>query len=418
MKPPSEATYDDVDALKVACVQHAATHLYSVITKRSNYKMSVILLHRGKFDTRVITKIRLQDECHIAASRKSDTRDDRHDLKEAAHPSHRKMTNNVKERVRTLSVIGVAPAQIMTLIRSEPSGKHRALTRFVFTSTKAVKFILIFGMVLTIDCKTNRFHMPLHIVSFACTRATFTSAIAYLSAEIIENYKMMQAGMEDKLQKKLVQIQTEWMDIQLRAVQYMQYKTYFVGAYVDKMLHFDSSSSSDVQGAHLTLKQCVQVRTSDMMIVVERLLQFLADQYKTSILPFHSRKSHTILFIGTCSMTKYVELPTSIQSNLMLWTRLEVKEVARHVALVALIKIHLQFTINKEHAGRKLRPQPDPRFEILMILSSMITLYNNCAANQSLPMSAVHKWLIRCCSRCACHKLPVNIVNVLRTKRL
>lgn len=33
--------------------------------------------------------------------------------------------------------------------------------------------------------------------------------------------RMMQAGMEDKLQKKLVQIQTEWMDIQLRAVQYV-----------------------------------------------------------------------------------------------------------------------------------------------------------------------------------------------------
>ncbi len=44
--------------------------------------------------------------------------------REAAHASHRKMTNDVKERVRTLSAASVAPAQILTLIRSEPSGEH------------------------------------------------------------------------------------------------------------------------------------------------------------------------------------------------------------------------------------------------------------------------------------------------------
>ncbi len=51
MNPPPEATYDDVDALKVACRQHAAAHLYSVTTKRSDYKMGVLLLHCGKFGT-------------------------------------------------------------------------------------------------------------------------------------------------------------------------------------------------------------------------------------------------------------------------------------------------------------------------------------------------------------------------------
>jgi len=43
---------------------------------------------------------------------------------EVAHSSHRKMTNDVKERVHTLSAAGVALAQILTLIRSEPSGEH------------------------------------------------------------------------------------------------------------------------------------------------------------------------------------------------------------------------------------------------------------------------------------------------------
>jgi hypothetical protein len=60
----------------------------------------------------------------------------------------------------------------------------------------------------------------------------------------------------------------------------MQYKTYFVGAYVDKVPHFESSSSSRVEGAHLALKQRLQVSIGDMKIVVERVLQFLADQYQ------------------------------------------------------------------------------------------------------------------------------------------
>ncbi len=157
--------------------------------------------------------------------------------REATHPSHRKMTNDVKEHIRTLSVASVAPAQILTLIRSEPSSEHviardvynlkrqhrieqldgrmpmesllsslikldvpnthcvdanGRLTRLAFTSTKAVQLTRCFGTVLTMDCtyKTNRFKMPLlHIVRFACTGATFTSAIAFLSAETIEDYE-------------------------------------------------------------------------------------------------------------------------------------------------------------------------------------------------------------------------------------
>jgi hypothetical protein len=45
MNPPPEATYDDVDALKAACKQHAAAHLYSVTTKRSYYCTTASLVH-------------------------------------------------------------------------------------------------------------------------------------------------------------------------------------------------------------------------------------------------------------------------------------------------------------------------------------------------------------------------------------
>ncbi len=66
------------------------------------------------------------------------------------------------------------------------------LTWLAFTSTKDVQLTLRFGTVLTMDCtyKTNRFKMPLYrIVSFACTVATFTLAIAFLNAETIEDYE-------------------------------------------------------------------------------------------------------------------------------------------------------------------------------------------------------------------------------------
>ncbi len=66
------------------------------------------------------------------------------------------------------------------------------LTRLAFTSTKAVQLTRRFGTVLTMDCsyKTNMFKMPLlHIISFACTGATFTSAITFLSAKTIEDYE-------------------------------------------------------------------------------------------------------------------------------------------------------------------------------------------------------------------------------------
>jgi hypothetical protein len=52
MNPPPEATYDNVDALKAVCRQHAAAHLYSITTKRFDYKMGVLLLHCGKSGTR------------------------------------------------------------------------------------------------------------------------------------------------------------------------------------------------------------------------------------------------------------------------------------------------------------------------------------------------------------------------------
>jgi hypothetical protein len=69
--------------------------------------------------------------------------------------------------------------------------------------------------------------------------------------------------------------------------------------------------------------------------------------------------------------------------------------VVRQVFSIALIKIHLQFTIAKEHARHKVRPQPDPRFETVMGLLLATTIYDLRATNQSLPMSAVHKqwWL-------------------------
>jgi len=94
---------------------------------------------------------------------------------------------------------------------------------------------------------------------------------------------------------------------------WMQYKTYFVGAYVDKVSHFESSSSSRVEGAHSALKQRLQVSTGDMMTVVERVLQFLADQYQeidTAISQQKERRNpvHSDMFYDQVCRASYFHL--------------------------------------------------------------------------------------------------------------
>jgi len=87
-------------------------------------------------------------------------------------------------------------------------------------------------------------------------------------------------------------------------------------------------------------------------------------------------------------------LTSCIISLYLLYTCVS-SQVVRQVSSVALIKIHLQFMIAKEHARRKVRPQLDPRFETVMGLLSATTIYDLRATNQSLPINAVHKqwWL-------------------------
>jgi hypothetical protein len=106
---------------------------------------------------------------------------------------------NLKRQHRIEQLDGRTPMEVLLsfLIKLDVPNTHCVdasgrLTQFAFISTKAVQLTRRFGMVLTMDCtyKTNRFKMPLlHIASFACTRATFTSAIAFLSAETIEDYE-------------------------------------------------------------------------------------------------------------------------------------------------------------------------------------------------------------------------------------
>ncbi|BBN16794.1 hypothetical protein MPTK1_7g09320 [Marchantia polymorpha subsp. ruderalis] len=195
MKLPPEATYDDVNTLKVAYVHHVVIHLYSVTINQSDYKMGIIFLHYGKSGIR--------DDRHVGSMMLC-VKCQKHN-----HPSlTREMINDMKEYVWTLSAVGVASTQILTLIRSEPSGEHVIardiynlkrqhiikrldgwmsietlipflivldvsnthcvdasghLTRLPFTSNKAVQLTRRLGTMLTMDCtyKSNMFKMPL-----------------------------------------------------------------------------------------------------------------------------------------------------------------------------------------------------------------------------------------------------------------
>jgi hypothetical protein len=93
----------------------------------------------------------------------------------------------------------------------------------------------------------------------------------------------------------------------------MQYKTYFFDAYVGKVSHFESSFSSRVKGAHSTLKQRLHVNTGDMMTVVERVLQFVTDQYQEINTAISQQKErcnpvHSYMFYDQVCRASYFHL--------------------------------------------------------------------------------------------------------------
>jgi hypothetical protein len=76
-----------------------------------------------------------------------------------------------------------------------------------------------------------------------------------------------------------------------------------------------------VEGAHSALKQRMQVSTSDMMIVVERVLQFLANQYQEINTAISQQKEwrnpiHSDMFYDQVCRTSYFHL---IKSYVVDW---------------------------------------------------------------------------------------------------
>jgi hypothetical protein len=68
-----------------------------------------------------------------------------------------------------------------------------------------------------------------------------------------------------------------------------------------------------VEGAHSALKQRLQVSTGDMMTMVKRVLQFLADQYQeidTAISQQKERRNHvhSDMFYDQVCRTSYFHL--------------------------------------------------------------------------------------------------------------
>jgi len=68
-----------------------------------------------------------------------------------------------------------------------------------------------------------------------------------------------------------------------------------------------------VEGAHSALKQRLQVSTSDMMTVVERVLQFIADQYQEIDIAISQQKEwrnpvHSDMFYDQVCRTSYFHL--------------------------------------------------------------------------------------------------------------
>jgi hypothetical protein len=180
-----------------------------------------------------------------------------------------------------------------------------------------------------------------------------------------------------------------------------------------------------------------------------------------------------ILFTQTCSMTRCVELPTSIWSSLMLWTRLGVREVRWRIPLDSSLDLLYYFPIFtvylRLHTGgptglfncshqdppsiydcqRTCRAQsssitrpplwdchgtsfsdhnlrsacckPKPTNECgtqAVVACAKSTSWYTCNTNSRACCCLCTRTPIRCCYHRACHKPPTNIINASGTKRL
>ncbi|PTQ46209.1 hypothetical protein MARPO_0012s0138, partial [Marchantia polymorpha] len=233
-------TYDDVDALKTACIQHVAAHLYSIIIKQFDYKMDVILLHCGKCTQHPLTRFAFTSNKTVQLT---------HCFRIVMIMDCSYKTNKLKMlllHIVSFACTGTTFTWTIAFLNAEAIENSEWVLN-------VYKSFMVNYLPLAIVIDRKLVLMQAIKITFSVHRTCFIEMDWQTFMTLFS--RVMQASTENELQEKL---------------------TYFVDAYVDQMSHFKLSYSSHVEGAHSALKQRLQVSTGDIMTVIQRVLQFLA----------------------------------------------------------------------------------------------------------------------------------------------
>ena len=120
---------------------------------------------------------------------------------------------------------------------------------------------------------------------------------ASTSAEHEEAWQSLKAKYHDEHEEEVEYLRTIWLD---------EYKERFCKAWTNEVLHFNSLTTSRVEGGHRVLKSVLKFSTGDLMTVVDRLETLLEGQYDDYTTKLEQAK-----------MTMAFNLPRELMSDLI-----------------------------------------------------------------------------------------------------
>ena len=120
---------------------------------------------------------------------------------------------------------------------------------------------------------------------------------ASTSAEHEEAWQSLKTKYHDEHEEEVEYLRTIWLD---------EYKERFCKAWTNEVLHFNSLTTSRVEGGHRVLKSVLKFSTGDLMTVVERLETLLEGQYDDYTTKLEQAK-----------MTVAFNLPKELMSDLI-----------------------------------------------------------------------------------------------------
>ncbi|KAA6413218.1 MAG: hypothetical protein FRX48_02962 [Lasallia pustulata] len=162
-------------------------------------------------------------------------------------------------------------------------GVHR-LSHLFFANMESLRLLFLNPEVLIMDCtyKTNRVQMPLLSILAYCQDAFesekewdefYGEWMAIIHSKSAEAYDTAWGSFQDKWNEKFDQLVWYLDDTWLR-----QWKTRFVRAWTDRVIHFNTLVTSRAEGSHAVQKQALGTSSGDLLQVLDDIKLILAGQ--------------------------------------------------------------------------------------------------------------------------------------------